>query len=151
MCRIPRVDMSGVQWRRQWRSGGFISSKLWDFHKPVDAVPCSLPDLRRVDFDVLAVGTHGFALLVSSQGLPHVESVGAIGVVVYYSSVDGVSDALGQQDIMITRGKELNNAPHLLVKLDGSHILHSDEQVHEPAVSLVAGYLEGLGEFGGET
>ena len=63
--------------------------------KPVDAVPCSLPDLRRVDFDVLAVGTHGFALLVSSQGLPHVESVGAIGVVVYYSSVDGVSDARG--------------------------------------------------------
>lgn len=58
---------------------------------------------------------------------------------------------VSMEDIMITSGKELNNAPHLLVKLDGSHILHSDEQVHEPAVSLVAGYLEGLGELSGET
>ena len=58
---------------------------------------------------------------------------------------------VGMEDIMITSGKELNNAPHLLVKLDGSHILHSDEQVHEPTVSLIAGYLEGLGELSGET
>jgi hypothetical protein len=110
----------------------------------------SSPNLRRVDFDVLAVRTNSLALLVSSQRLPHVESVGAVGVVVYYSSVDGVSEARGQQSIMLALGKKISNSPHLLVKFDGSHILHSHEQVHEPTVSLVAGYLEGLGEFGGE-
>jgi len=53
----------------------------------------SSPNLRRVDFDVLAIRTHSFPLLVSSERLPHIEGVGAIGVVVYYSSVDGVSEA----------------------------------------------------------
>jgi hypothetical protein len=42
----------------------------------------SLPNLRRVDFDVLAVGPHGFALLVSSERFAHIEGVGAVGVVI---------------------------------------------------------------------
>jgi hypothetical protein len=40
---------------------GFMPSKLWDRRSPLR----SLPNLRRVDFDVFAVGSHSLALLVS--------------------------------------------------------------------------------------
>ena len=53
-------------------------------------------------------------------------------------------------DVIIVK-KKACDSPHLLVELDGSHILDSDKQIHEPAISLVAGYLKGFREFGGKT
>jgi hypothetical protein len=55
------------------------------------ALRVSSPNFRRVDFDVLSIGTDRFALLVSLERLPHVKCVGAIGVVVQYPAVDRVS------------------------------------------------------------
>jgi hypothetical protein len=90
-CR-SRVKTSRVQWKRWQHLCRFNQSKLWDLLGPVDALLRSSPNLRRVDFDVLAVRTHSLALLVSPERFPHVESVGTVGVVVYYSSVDGVPE-----------------------------------------------------------
>ena len=51
----------------------------------------SLPYFCRIDFDVFAVRADRLALLVSTQGFPHVESICAVGVIVYYSPIDRVA------------------------------------------------------------
>ena len=113
-------------------------------------------DVLRINSNVPSILPHMLLVFIANKGFPHVKRIlgvirccGIVAVIVDHSSVDSIpaaDDCINRAAPTIVQFARLQHLPHAFIKIYGSLVPLSHEQIHKPRILLLTASLQRFGQ-----